>query len=94
MNASLTTSYAPRRSALNASLITSYAPRGSVLRVYRVSRDLSQRELGRLADVRQETISRLECGHHSPSRKTANAIAHVLRVDRSALFPPEEAPDE
>jgi DNA-binding XRE family transcriptional regulator len=40
---------------------------------------LSQQELARLAGVRQETISRLESGKHSPTIRTVEKIDRVLR---------------
>jgi DNA-binding XRE family transcriptional regulator len=40
---------------------------------------LSQQELARLAGVRQETISRLESGKHSPTIRTVDKIDAALR---------------
>jgi DNA-binding XRE family transcriptional regulator len=40
---------------------------------------LSQQELARLAGVRQETISRLESGKHSPTVRTVDKIDAALR---------------
>jgi DNA-binding XRE family transcriptional regulator len=40
---------------------------------------LSQEELARLAGVRQETISRIESGKHSPTIRTVEKIDRVLR---------------
>ncbi len=39
---------------------------------------LTQQELARLAGVRQETISRLESGKHSPTVRTVEKIERVL----------------
>src|SRR5256885_6137333 len=39
---------------------------------------LSQQELARLASVRQETISRLESGKHSPTIRTVDKIEEAL----------------
>lgn len=41
---------------------------------------LSQQELARLAGVRQETISRLESGKHSPTVRTVEKIDRVLQA--------------
>jgi DNA-binding XRE family transcriptional regulator len=44
---------------------------------------LSQQELARLAGVRQETISRLESGKHSPTIRTVDKIEDALtRIQR------------
>ena len=40
---------------------------------------LSQEELARLAGVRQETISRLESGKHSPTIRTVDKIDRALK---------------
>jgi DNA-binding XRE family transcriptional regulator len=40
---------------------------------------LSQEELARRAGVRQETISRLEAGKHSPTIRTVEKIDRVLK---------------
>lgn len=39
---------------------------------------ISQQELARLAGVRQETISRLESGKHSPTVRTVEKIERAL----------------
>jgi ribosome-binding protein aMBF1 (putative translation factor) len=41
---------------------------------------LSQQELARLAGVRQETISRLESGKHSPTVRTVEKIDRALQT--------------
>ena len=41
---------------------------------------LTQQELARRAGVRQETISRLESGKHSPTVRTVEKIDHVLQA--------------
>jgi DNA-binding XRE family transcriptional regulator len=44
---------------------------------------ISQQELARLAGVRQETISRLESGKHSPTIRTVDKIdAALQRIER------------
>lgn len=69
-----------------------YAPaRTAPLRVYRASFNLSQEALAGLTGLRPETISRIECGHHAPSRRTVKAISEALRVPADALFPPEDS---
>jgi ribosome-binding protein aMBF1 (putative translation factor) len=41
---------------------------------------LSQQELARLAGVRQETISRIESGKHSPTVRTVEKIDRILQA--------------
>ena len=41
---------------------------------------LSQQELARRAGVRQETVSRLESGKHSPTVRTVDKLDRVLRA--------------
>jgi ribosome-binding protein aMBF1 (putative translation factor) len=41
---------------------------------------LSQQELARLAGVRQETISRIESGKHSPTVRTVEKIERILQA--------------
>jgi ribosome-binding protein aMBF1 (putative translation factor) len=41
---------------------------------------ISQQELARLAGLRQETISRLESGKHSPTIRTVEKIDKALKV--------------
>jgi DNA-binding XRE family transcriptional regulator len=43
----------------------------------RIEAGLTQKALAKTADVRLETISRLEAGKHSPTRET------ILRIDRA-----------
>lgn len=57
--------------------------RASVARsVYdeRMAAGLSQQELARLSGVRQETISRIESGKHSPTVRTIEKIDRVLQA--------------
>ena len=65
------------------------ANRPHPLRVYRVSKSLSQQALAEASGVARSTIIRLEAGDE-PTIKTANAIANVLGVSRLALFPPDQ----
>ena len=48
----------------------------------RLAAGLSQEELARLSDVRQETISRLESGKHSPTLRTVEKIDRALQLAR------------
>lgn len=55
--------------------------------------NLTQTELGELATISRETVSRIERGE-LPHLRTARAIAGVLGIALEAIFPPEtsEAP--
>lgn len=46
----------------------------------RAAAGLTQQELARRAGVRQETISRLESGKHSPTVRTVDKIDRVLQA--------------
>lgn len=62
----------------------------SPLRVYRVARGLSQRELAALAGCRPETISRLESGSTLyPRERVRLGIADALGVEPEMVFPVE-----
>lgn len=50
---------------------------------YRVSRGLSQAELGRMTGMRQPNVARLESGEHEPSLSTLARLSSVLGVDFS-----------
>lgn len=63
------------------------------LRIYRISRCYSQRDLAEAAGVDRATVIRLEAGNR-PSRKTANAIANVLGISAGVLFPVTEQVDD
>jgi DNA-binding XRE family transcriptional regulator len=43
---------------------------------------LSQQELADLAGIRQETLSRIETGRHTPSQKTIEKIMRVVEAKR------------
>lgn len=62
--------------------------KASALRIYRVAEGLSQVDLAGQVGVDPVTIHRLENGR-KPSKKTANAIAHVLGRPVEAIFPIE-----
>ena len=59
----------------------------SPLRIYRVARGYTQRQLAARAGVTQHTIANLERRKYSPQAFTATRIAEVLEVSVSALFP-------
>ncbi len=67
----------------------SYAPAPTVrpLRIFRVTRGLSQQELGRLAGVNRSTVSRLEAGLEEPLPRTKVALASALEFDVEVIFP-------
>lgn len=44
---------------------------------------LSQQQLGRLANVRQETISRLETGKHTADSRTVDKLFDALDAERA-----------
>ena len=46
---------------------------------------MTQRQVADAAGVDRSTVIRIEAGS-LPSLRTANAIAHALRVDRDVLF--------
>ena len=60
------------------------------LRIERIRRDLSTRQLAEKAGLGYQTLSRLERGEHSCSRPLAQALADSLNVPLSLLF--EERP--
>lgn len=60
---------------------------GQRIRLLREQQGLTQRELGKLANVATDVISRLENGKYlSPGLQTLIKISHALNVDISFLF--------
>jgi len=58
------------------------------LRTVRRSKDISQAELAKIADVDQTTISDIERGRNkNPSWKTVASISKALGVNPEELFP-------
>ena len=56
------------------------------LRDLRMAQNLTQAQLGKLAHVRQTTISKLEAGHTvDPSHRTVTRIARALGVSWSDI---------
>jgi ribosome-binding protein aMBF1 (putative translation factor) len=47
---------------------------------YRVENGLSQAELGRILDMSQSAVARLEAGDHEPTLKTLRRLAHGLGI--------------
>ena len=47
---------------------------------------LSQQELAERAGTTQETISRLECGHHAARGRTLRRLAEALGVEPKELM--------
>ena len=60
------------------------------LRRLRREAALSQQELAELAGTTQETISRLERGHHSARGRTLRRLAGALGVEPKELMKGEE----
>jgi transcriptional regulator with XRE-family HTH domain len=56
------------------------------LRKLRRDAALSQQELAEKANTTQETISRLERGHHAARGRTLRALAEVLGVEPRELM--------
>ncbi len=56
------------------------------LRTARLRRNMSQAELSRLADVGQQTISRLEWGIHRAQARTVRRLAEALNAEISELL--------
>jgi len=63
------------------------------LRALRKAKGLTQAELAKLSDIKQNTISTLERLAKSPKFETVVALARVLHVDpRDLRFGPEPPP--
>ena len=56
------------------------------IKEYRVKFNMSQYELAELADVRRETIVRLERGQYNPSLKLAMDIAKIFGTTVEEIF--------
>ncbi|MEW6776356.1 MAG: helix-turn-helix transcriptional regulator [Bdellovibrionota bacterium] len=65
---------------------------GGRIRAFRHSAGLTQAELGDLAQIGNEFLSRLEHGRGSPSLDTLGRLAAALGVPLSELFASEEPP--
>ena len=59
------------------------------LRALRRQAALSQAELAERAGTTQETISRLECGHHAARGRTLRKLAGALGVEVAVLIKTE-----
>lgn len=53
---------------------------------YRREKNMTQRELAELVDVRRETIMRLEKGRYNPSLRLAMDLAEVFGLTVEDLF--------
>ena len=60
------------------------------IKEYRTKSDMKQDTLAELANVRRETITRIEKGKYNPSLKVAMDIAKVFGVPVEELFSFEE----
>lgn len=56
------------------------------LKKYRLSKELTQEQLGEMVGVRRETIMRLEAGKYNPSLKLAINISRIVEVPIEKLF--------
>jgi DNA-binding XRE family transcriptional regulator len=57
------------------------------LRVYRVARQLTQRDLAELAGTSRETVSHVESGRTRPTLETAERLARALGASLEEVFP-------
>jgi DNA-binding XRE family transcriptional regulator len=64
---------------------------GATLKFARKALGLKQAELGKLLDVRAETVSHWENGHDAPLRATQVAISHLLNLGKDGGEIPELA---
>jgi transcriptional regulator with XRE-family HTH domain len=62
------------------------------IRELRLAAGLTQGKLAKRAELRPETVCRLENGLRKPYRSTAQRIADVLGVPVDSLFLPESCP--
>lgn len=60
---------------------------GFHLRIKRISSRLNQYELGLRAGVRQDRISRMECGWVQPTERERQALAMALGCSEEVVFP-------
>lgn len=63
---------------------------GERIRYLRTSRNLSQSQLAKDANLSQPTIAQIEAGKKDPSVQTLKQIAKVLDVEVAALFAAED----
>jgi transcriptional regulator with XRE-family HTH domain len=59
------------------------------LRAARMTKGLTQIELGRRTRIDQATISALELGKRSPTSRQSHRLAAVLQTPAAELFPEE-----
>jgi transcriptional regulator with XRE-family HTH domain len=64
----------------------------SLLRLARMSRNLSQRDLADLTGIRQHTISHIEARGQKPHPSTRKLLAMALEYDVEDLFPSNGRP--
>ncbi|MDO8159145.1 MULTISPECIES: helix-turn-helix domain-containing protein [Bacillus cereus group] len=60
--------------------------RGSYIRELRKKNNLTQKELGRLSDVSESMICKIEAGERSPSLKHLKKIANNLSTTMDDLY--------
>jgi len=63
---------------------------GFRLRIKRITSRLNQYELALRAGLRQDRISRIECGWVQPTPRERQALAAALGCAEADLFPDEE----
>lgn len=67
---------------------------GARLRDLRRTRGLTQERLGELAELKSETMSRIETGANTPDLDTLARIAKVLNVSVAAMLPLDPSADD
>lgn len=63
----------------------------SPLALRRIALGLDQTDVAALTDLAAVTISRLENGHHRPTRVTQRALAAALECEIGDIFPDNES---
>lgn len=59
---------------------------GSNLKLYRQSKQLSQKKLGELLGFSARTVSDWECGNTEPDIKTIKQLVIILEISLEELF--------
>lgn len=62
---------------------------GLRIRTMRISRDMTQQDVGTAIGKKEATVSMYENGKRMPDIETIDALADVFNVPRSAILPPD-----